>query len=70
MVSNKDGSKRWVVEGAIPQYIQGGFKPTGELRMVHATPDWIQGEDKPVLLLLDDYSRASEKFIQATMTLN
>jgi hypothetical protein len=69
MVSNKDGSKRWVVEGAIPQYIQGGFKPTGELRMVHATPDWIQGEDKPVLLLLDDYSRASEKFIQATMTL-
>lgn len=57
MISIKDNSIRWVVEGVIPQYIQSGFKPTGELRMVHAAPEWIQGKDKPVLLLLDDYSR-------------
>jgi hypothetical protein len=65
----KDNSVRWVVEGTMPQYIQGGFKPTGEKRMTHAAPDWAQGRVAPVLLLLDDYSRASEKFIQATMTL-
>ena len=65
----KDGAKRWVVEGTIPQYITAGYKPTGEKRMTHAAPEWAQGRTEPVLLLLDDYSRASEKFIQATMTL-
>lgn len=65
----KDNTKKWVVEGAIPQYITAGYKPTGEKRMTHAAPEWIQGKDKPLILLLDDYSRASEKFIQATMTL-
>jgi len=65
----KDTTKKWVVEGSIPQYITAGYKPTGEKKMTHAQPEWIQGKDKPMILLLDDYSRASEKFIQATMTL-
>lgn len=65
----KDGAKKWVVEGTMPQYITAGYKPTGEKRMTHAAPEWAQGRVEPVLLLLDDYSRASEKFIQATMTL-
>jgi hypothetical protein len=60
---------KWVTEGTITQYIQAGYKPTDEKRMTHAAPEWIQGKTKPVILLLDDYSRASEKFIQATMTL-
>lgn len=68
-MKGKDNAIRWVVEGAIPQYIQGGFKPTGEKRMTHAAPEWIHGKEAPMILLLDDYSRASEKFIQATMTL-
>ncbi len=53
----KDNSVRWVVEGTMPQYIQAGYKPTGEKRMTHAAPDWAQGRVAPVLLLLDDYSR-------------
>ena len=65
----KDGSNRWVVEGAIPQYITAGLKPSGKIRMTHASPEWINGREQPMILLLDDYSRASEKFIQATMTL-
>ena len=60
---------KWVTEGTITQYIQAGYKPTDQKRMTHAAPEWIQGKTKPVILLLDDYSRASEKFIQATMTL-
>jgi hypothetical protein len=53
----KDGAFRWVVEGTMPQYIQAGYKPTGEKRMTHAAPEWAQGRTQPVLLLLDDYSR-------------
>jgi hypothetical protein len=68
-VIGKDGNKKWIVEGTIPQYINAGYKPTGEKRMTHAAPEWIQGKVDPVILLLDDYSRASEKFMQATMTL-
>jgi len=69
MLSKDKVTKKWVVEGSIPQYITAGYAPTGEKRMTHAAPEWIQGKDKPLILLLDDYSRASEKFIQATMTL-
>lgn len=65
----KEGQIRWVVESTIPQYISSGYKPTGEKRMTHAAPEWIQGKTTPIVLLLDDYSRAAEKFMQATMTL-
>lgn len=65
----KESQVRWVVESTIPQYIASGYKPTGEKRMTHAAPEWIQGKSKPIVLLLDDYSRAAEKFMQATMTL-
>lgn len=69
MISKDGVTKKWVTENTIPQYITAGYKPTNEKRMTHAAPEWIQGKDKPLLLLLDDFSRASEKFIQATMTL-
>ena len=66
----KDGeTKKWVVEGTMPQYITAGYKPTNEKRMTHAAPEWVQSATGPIILLLDDYSRASEKFVQATMTL-
>jgi hypothetical protein len=66
----KDGeTKKWVVEGIMPQYITAGYKPTNEKRMTHAAPEWVQSATGPIILLLDDYSRASEKFVQATMTL-
>lgn len=61
--------EKWVTESSIPQYIQSGYTPTEEMKMTHAAPEWIQGRTKPFLLLLDDYSRSSEKFMQATMTL-
>ncbi len=65
----KDEVTKWVPENTLPLYIQNKYIPTGEKRMTHAAPEWAQGRTQPVLLLLDDYSRASEKFIQATMTL-
>lgn len=60
---------KWVTESSISQYIGHGYTPTEEMKMTHAAPEWIQGKTKPFLLLLDDYSRSSEKFMQATMTL-
>lgn len=69
MVAKDGTTKKWVVEGTMPQYITAGYKPTNEKRMTHAAPEWVQSATGPIFLLLDDYSRASEKFVQATMTL-
>ena len=39
--------------------------------MSYAPPEWLPKEDNPngTILLLDDYSRATQYFIQATMEL-
>jgi hypothetical protein len=38
--------------------------------MSYCPPEWIVGlDDKPGILILDDYSRADQRFIQACMTL-
>jgi MoxR-like ATPase len=58
---------RWVPESMMQTYIQSGYKPSGEKRMSHAVPEWIQGKGENHLLILDDYSRAQARFIQATM---
>jgi len=70
MVNEKDPADiKWVSESSIPYHLSIGYKITGRKEMGHAEPEWIQGQDKPVCLLLDDYTRASERFIQACMTL-
>ena len=37
--------------------------------MSHAAPEWIQGKDEGGFLVLDDYTRADHRFMQATMEL-
>lgn len=64
------GACMWIDENAIEEYTKQGFKFTGEKRMSYCPPEWIAGmEDKPGILILDDYSRADQRFIQACMTL-
>lgn len=58
---------KWVPESMLPTYISSGYRPTGEKRMSHAIPEWIQGKGENHFLVLDDYSRAQARFIQATM---
>lgn len=66
----KDGTAcKWVPETLLPMYIQSHYKPTGQKRMSHAIPEWIQGKGENGILLLDDYTRAQPRFIQATMEL-
>jgi len=67
----EDGAKvsKWVPENVMPMYIQNKYVPTGEKRMTHATPEWIQGKEEGGILILDDYTRADSRFLQACMEL-
>lgn len=60
---------KWVDEVAIQQYLDAGFKTTGNKRMSYAAPEWIAGKSKGGILLLDDWNRADTRFIQAVMEL-
>jgi hypothetical protein len=56
----------WVAENAIPTYVTLGYTYSNHMRMGYALPKWIQGRTKPLIMLIDDYSRASLPVLQAT----
>jgi nucleoside-triphosphatase THEP1 len=60
----------WIDEQATEEYIKRGFDFTGEKRMSYCPPEWITGLTGGGFLILDDYTRADLRFIQACMTLN
>jgi len=65
----KDGEIKWIPESLFDMYLKDGYKPTGEKRMDHALPDWIQGKKENGILFLDDFSRCNPLFMQAIMEL-
>jgi hypothetical protein len=71
VIKNKDGENiiKWVTESTLPMYISSGFKPSGNKRMTHAAPEWIQGKGEGGILILDDWTRADIRFVQAVMEL-
>jgi hypothetical protein len=68
-IENKEGQKKWIQENLLETYVKGGFRPTGQSRMTHAAPEWIQGRGEGGILILDDYTRSEPRFMQATMEL-
>jgi hypothetical protein len=60
---------KWVPESLMPMYVQNKYVPSGEKRMSHAAPEWIQGKGEGGILILDDYTRADQRFLQACMEL-
>ena len=69
---NKEGKKvtKWWPESLmhkVPQNVQ----VTGTTRMSYAPPSWLPKEENPngCILLLDDYTRSNQLFMQATMEL-
>lgn len=60
---------KWVTESTMPMYISSGYKPTGQKRMTHAAPEWVQGKKEGGILILDDWTRADLRFVQAVMEL-
>lgn len=62
--------KIWCSDRSVSMYHSLGYIPTGATRMMYAKPKWIQGkEDKPILLLLDDFNRALPNVMQSVMTI-
>lgn len=60
---------QWINEHAIETYSKNGYKLTGRNRMSYAAPEWIANKTEGVLLLLDDWTRADTRFLNAVMDL-
>ena len=60
---------KWVDEVALTQYLEAGFVATGKKQMSYAAPEWIANKENGGILLLDDWNRADQRFIQACMEL-
>ena len=65
-ITNKEGKSTWIMEAQIDAAMKKGYKVV-EKRMAHAAPEWIQGRTEGGFLVLDDYTRADHRFMQATM---
>ena len=65
-IQNKEGQSTWIMETQIDAAMKKGYKVV-EKRMAHAAPEWIQGRTEGGFLVLDDYTRADHRFMQATM---
>lgn len=64
----KDQECLWVSDKLIKEYILQGYNSTNESRMSYAKPEWLVGkEDKPVVLVLDDYNRGMGILMNACM---
>lgn len=66
---NKNQKQAWVKEPALPSYVKAGWVVTSESRMAYSIPEWVAGKTGPGMLILDDYTRASQRFTQAVMEL-
>lgn len=67
LVTKKVG--QWVDELAVDEFIKQGWKVTGKNRMSYCPPEWIADKKAGGILLIDDWNRADQRFIQATMEL-
>ena len=67
-VKNNEGKSLWITEQEIDTANKKGFKVVDK-RMSHAAPEWIQGRGEGGFLVLDDYTRADHRFMQACMEL-
>jgi nucleoside-triphosphatase THEP1 len=67
-IQNKDGKTTWINESQVNAAMKKGYQIVDK-RMSHAAPEWIQGKSEGGFLVLDDYTRADHRFMQATMEL-
>jgi nucleoside-triphosphatase THEP1 len=65
-IQNAEGKTTWINESQINSASAKGYKVVSK-RMSHAAPEWIQGKTEGGFLILDDYTRADARFMQATM---
>ena len=65
-VKNAEGKNLWITEQEIETASAKGYRVVSK-RMSHAAPEWIQGKGEGGILILDDFSRADHRFMQAVM---
>ena len=59
-----------MTDKVLNHYIADGWAATSANRTSYSKPSWIHGkEDKPVILVLDDFNRCTPMMANATMTL-
>ena len=66
----KQGDKpvgKWVDEKVMDSFAKQGWVANGQSRMSYAKPAWISGKGENGVLILDDYTRAAPRFMQAVM---
>ena len=70
-LKNSNGDRIWVHENLLNSYVgtQFSIDPCTVPRMPYAIPEWIANRIDPVVLVLDDWTRADDRFIQAVMEL-
>ena len=68
-MKKQDCTIKWVPETLMETYIKAKYVPTSRNRMSYAAPEWIEGKSDGGILLLDDFNRADNRFIQASMEL-
>jgi MoxR-like ATPase len=61
--------KKYVDENSLDEARSEGYKTTGHNRMSYCPPEWIANKENGGILLLDDWNRADQRFIQAVMEL-
>jgi len=57
----------WVDEHALGEYIKLGYTFTGNKRMDYCPPPWVADKGEGYIFLIDDYTRADVRMIQACM---
>lgn len=68
----KNGEEKRVAERLIPQFANLGYElcPDCEPTMGYAIPEWVPTDpEQEFILFLDDFSRGSQLFMQAIMSL-
>jgi len=72
VMTDPQGNDQWVTEKLVEEYLSLGYHlcPDCMPRMGYAIPSWVPRDpEEEVLLLLDDYTRATSLFMQAIMSL-
>lgn len=67
---SKEGVTKWITDKVLQAFVGLGWLASGAHRTSYAEPSWIQGkQDKPIILVLDDYNRVTPMMANACMTL-
>jgi hypothetical protein len=61
------GKGKWIDEKVISEYSKQGWVLTNNSRMGYSKPSWVAGKGEGGILVLDDYTRAQPRFMQAIM---